>query len=134
MTKITRTPARLNTGHVLPAMTIMVDVIPVRSETTARDIADEVSMLLKGLVNAERIKKGHVSDRRWDISDREHASSVIPGRCRALLTTAEAAEILGVTPATVRRWINADKLVAEHNGIAWGIERKSVVDMLAARS
>jgi len=134
MTKITRTPARLNTGHVLPAMTIFVDVIPVRSEVTAADIAAEVTVLLRRLTNAERIDRGHVSDARWHLSDPAHSANVTAMPCKALLTTEEAAELLEVSPSTVRRMISAGTLNAERAGTSYRIPRVTVLQAIEERS
>lgn len=103
--KATRTPARPE-SRILPAISVLIEFQPVRESTTSREIAQELNVLLAQVKNARYVERGHVSNHRWGLGDREYSAPLSRDlTCRGLINTEEAAAILGVTPATVRRWV-----------------------------
>ena len=52
---------------------------------------------------------------------------------KKMVTTAEAAEMLGVAERTVQKFAHDGDLVAHKEGVAWKIEKTSVKELIRER-
>ena len=122
MPKVTATPARPISGRVLPSISVHIEFQPIRETTTSADIAYELNTLLAQVTHAKYVERGHASNHRWGLGDPEYMSYLSRDlTCRGLVNTEEAADTLGVTVATVRRWVKAGRFGTDIERGAGGI-------------